>query len=209
MLDDLKKIHTFDSLDILGKTLKIPASLVRELAEQAGESNQETAQKAVETIRAKVATWSPEIPVAKNRAKQLALECMGRTVVVYAGPEMGHSAYLWRRAMNRIAKVPAWQVNYPTDAQDDLLAWSVDNGVKPHTVVQLRSSFESKKVADTFSVANRLLSGKRPHAHKVEALGQSKLEQLLWASVLGQCVAIYLAIASGHDPSDLTITKRL
>lgn len=194
---------------MLGSVHKIPTSLIRELAEQANEQSETAINQAVANIRDAIKLWAPEVPVAKNPAKRLAQECLGSSLVVYAGPELGHAAYLWRRAFNRIAKMPAWQVNYPTDAEDDAVGWSGQAGVRPYTIIQLRTEQESSKVRDLFSSTNRLLSGKRPHAHTIEAHGATRFEQLLWTTVLGQSVATYIAIASGLDPADMTMSKKL
>ncbi|MDQ5963504.1 MAG: glucose/mannose-6-phosphate isomerase [Patescibacteria group bacterium] len=197
-----------DSNDALGQILKVPKTLVLELVTHLGEEDINQAEELAADVRKLASAWSPEVPSAKNLAKRLAKECIGGSLVVYAGPELGHAAYIWRRSFNRIAKVPAWQINYPHDAEDDMLAWSGERGVRPYTIVHLRSGHESKEVQSLFERTNRLLSGKRPHVHRVDVPSDTRVEQLIWASVLGQCVAAYMAVASGLDPSDRGIIEK-
>lgn len=208
MLDDLKALHARDSQDLIDGACKVPQPLVDEVCGRLG-VDAGTMLGAVENVRAAAQQWLTTNPTAHNVAKQLALEAVGKTVVVYAGPELGHAAYMWKLAFNRFARLPAWQVNYPTDVLDDLQAWSGHSAPRPYVVYQLRSSHESPVVANRFEVVNKALSGKRPHPHAIWAEGETVFEQLLWARVFGNVVAAYCAVASGVDPSDTTTLSKV
>ncbi len=59
-----------------------------------------------------------------------------------------------------------------------------------------------------FEVAERLLSGRRPAAHMVEAHGSNVLEQLLWTIAYGDFVSIYLALLNNQDPSPVDLVEK-
>jgi glucose/mannose-6-phosphate isomerase len=60
-----------------------------------------------------------------------------------------------------------------------------------------------------FEVSNRLLSGLRPEAMTLAIEGDTLLKQLLWGTVLGDFVSIYLAILNGVNPTPVDLVERL
>jgi hypothetical protein len=83
ILDDLKRIHTFDKYDALG-------AAIRQLN-----------SSAVELLRLAYQTWLPEVPTTRNAAKQLAQELMGRTVVLQSQTELQPAAQHWRDVLQQ------------------------------------------------------------------------------------------------------------
>ena len=51
-------------------------------------------------LQAAVSQWLPTVPVANNPAKLLALECIGKSIVMYAGPSLYPAAYKWKISFN-------------------------------------------------------------------------------------------------------------
>jgi len=175
MLDDLKYIHAHDTSDALGAASKQAAS-------------QGVA----------VQTWQPEVPVARNMAKQIALELIGKPIIINAGPGLYPAAVHWKQACNLHAGHLAWAAEL-TDAE--ILGWAKQPPDKPLAVVELRSELEGEATLHRFAVAERWLSGRRPNPIVVHADGATLQEQQRWSALLGEFVAIYLALLAGNDPS--------
>lgn len=152
--------------------------------------------------------WSAAVPQAENRAKQLATELSGKSVVVYAGPKLFPAANKWKICMNENAKNVAWRNELPEFNHNEFIGWSSHPTEKPYAVVDLRSNLEHPRVQRRFEVSQRLLEGKRPAPQVVEAEGQTILQQLLWAAMLGDFTSIYVALLNGVDPTPVDLVEQ-
>ncbi|TXG76566.1 bifunctional phosphoglucose/phosphomannose isomerase [Patescibacteria group bacterium] len=162
----------------------------------------------VDSLQAACDQWLPEIPQDKNYAKQLALESMGKSMIVFAGPQMYPAAYKWKIDANENAKNTAWSNVLPEFNHNEMIGWSSHPEDKPFAVFDLLSSFEHERVLKRFQVTDRLLSGKRPKAHVVQAQGDSPLEHLLYLVLLGDFVTTYLAMLNGVDPTPVALVEK-
>jgi glucose/mannose-6-phosphate isomerase len=183
MLDDLKIIHERDSSDALGVAARWPRDADKAFLTQSVEQ------------------WSAVVPTAKNLAKQIALEVIGKTPVIYSGPILAPSAQDWKRGFNQHAKHVAWTGLYPEFLEGELTGWSRQPIHKLYTIIDLRSSDDDEQTKQAFLLAERLLSGLRPAPIVVEVQGSTDKDQLAWASSLGDFVSVYTAILNGVNPS--------
>lgn len=162
-----------------------------------------------EFLKQSVQDWLPTVPTASNLPKKLAQECLGRSPVIYAGPKLYPAAYKWKISFNESAKNLAWCNQLPEFNHNEFLGWSSHPVDKPYTVIDLRSNLEHPRVQKRFDVTERLLSGRRPAAHVVQAQGNSLLEQLLWTIALGDFTSLYLGLLNGLDPSPVDLIEKL
>lgn len=159
-------------------------------------------------LKESVKEWNPTISTDWNAAKQLAMEIAGKSPVIYAGPLMSPAAYKWKIDFNENAKNVAWWGEYPEFNHNEFIGWSSHPVQKPYFVIDLRSDLEHPRVQKRFDLSDKLLSGKRPHAHAVQAQGKTVLEQLLWTVVFGDFVTIYLALLNGVNPSPVELVEK-
>lgn len=152
--------------------------------------------------------WRPDVPTTQNAAKQLALEMIGKSVVVYGGPKMYPAAYKWKIGFNENAKQVAWAGQYPEFNHNEFIGWSRQPVHKPYAVVDLRSNLEHERIQKRFEVSAKLLSGSRPEPHVVFAQGDTLLEQLLWTITYGDFVTIYTAILNGLNPAPVDLVEK-
>ncbi len=164
--------------------------------------------RAAQFLREHTANWRPDVPTGSNLAKQIALELMGKSPVVYAGPLLSPAAYKWKISFNENAKNVAWCGQYPEFNHNEFIGWSSHPVQKPYAVVDLRSTFEHSRVQKRFEVSERLLSGKRPAPIVVSAEGTTVLEHLLWCVALGDFVSLYLAILNGLNPTPVELIEK-
>jgi|SRR5579862_194464 len=159
-------------------------------------------------LRDSVKNWTATVPTAQNPAKRLAMELAGKSGVVYGGPLMAPVAYKWKINFNENAKNVAWWDEYPEFNHNEFIGWSSHPVDKPYAVIDLRSSFEHPRILERFELSDRLLSGKRPAAHVVEAQGETLLEHLLWTINYGDFVTIYLALLNGVNPAPVELVEK-
>lgn len=171
--------------------------------------SQKEVQNAAGWLPTQTTDWHPTIPGKNNPAKQIALELMGRTVIMYAGPLMFPVANKWKICMNENAKNLSWVNQYPEFNHNEFIGWTSHPTEKPFAVVEIQSNLEHPRVQKRFEVSQRLLSGKRPHAIAVKPQGQTVIEQLLWGVMLGDFVSIYLALLNGLNPSPVDLVEKL
>lgn len=153
--------------------------------------------------------WVPTAATKDNLAKQIALECMGKSVVVYAGPKLAPAAYKWKISFNENAKQIAWWNQYSEFNHNEFLGWSQQPEHKPYTVIDLRSNLEHPQIQRRFEISAKLLSGKRPAPIIVQAAGETLLEQLLSTIALGDFVSIYTALLSNINPTPVGLIEKL
>ena len=154
------------------------------------------------------APWYKEIPTDQNPAKQLAMALAGKTPIVYSGPLMQPAAYKWKIGFNESAKNTAWYGTYPEFNHNECMGWTSHPIDKPFAVIDLVSRFEHPQTQHRFEVSDRLLSGMRPKALRVDAQGESVLQQLLELTLFGDFVTIYLGLLNGVDPSSTALIEK-
>jgi len=154
------------------------------------------------------ASWLAHVATADNRAKQIAQELMGKSVVIYGGPKLWPAAYKWKININENAKQIAWCNQLPEFNHNEFSGWTEQPEHKPYAIIDLRSNLENERVQKRFVVTERLLSGKRPKPIVVEAEGETILKQLLWTIALGDFVSVYLALCSGINPTPVDLIEK-
>lgn len=160
-------------------------------------------------LKDQLSDWKPEVPTDKNPAKQLTLELIGKSIVVYSGPKLYPAANKFKICLNENAKNVAWVNQYPEFNHNEFIGWSSHPSDKPYAVVEIRSDLEHPRVLKRFEVSQKLLSGKRPAPEIVTPLGESHLQQLLWASNFCDYVSLYIAICNGLDPTPVELVEKL
>jgi len=165
-------------------------------------------EEAANFLKTAIENWLPEVPAANNQAKQIATELAGKSVVVYAGPLMFPAAYKWKISINENAKTIAWCNQLPEFNHNEFIGWTSHPVDKPYGVANLLSSFEHSRVQKRFVVTERLLSGQRPAAINIDAQGSNTLEHLLYLSVFGDFVSLYLALLNGLNPTPVELIEK-
>jgi glucose/mannose-6-phosphate isomerase len=144
--------------------------------------------------------WLPTVSMKQNLAKQIALDTLGLSAIIYSGPQLAAIAYRWKIGFNQAAKQLAWTGEYPAVSYAELLGWTDQPVDKPFKVIELRSNFEHPSIQKQATVTEQLLSGRRPAPLVVEAQGPDLISHLLWTLILGDFVTAYTALANGNDP---------
>ena len=162
-----------------------------------------TLAKAAPFLKASLQKWLPTVPTEQNYAKQIALELMGKSVVMYAGSLLAPAAHKWKISFNENSKNVAWEYTFPEFNHNEFTGWTSHPVTKPYAVVYLLSSLDHDRVKRRFELSDKLLSGRWPAPIQIEAEGDGALQQLLWTVSLGDFVSMYLAILNGLSPIDV------
>lgn len=160
-------------------------------------------------FKQQVSAWLPTVATAKNQAKSIAQELIGKSVVIYAGPKLSPAAYHWKISCNENAKQLAWYDQLSEFNHNEILGWSKQPIAKPYAVIEIRSNLEHPRIQRRFEVGERLLSGLRPAPIVIEPHGDTLLQQLVYAIALSNFTTIYLALLGGIDPSPIDLVEKL
>ncbi|MGZ6005795.1 MAG: SIS domain-containing protein, partial [Candidatus Saccharimonadales bacterium] len=164
--------------------------------------------KVADWLKDQLSTWRAEIPTENNATKQLALELMGKSIVVYSGPKIFPAANKFKICLNENAKNVAWVNYYPEFNHNEFIGWSSHPVDKPYAIVEFRSNLEHPRVQKRFVVSEKLLSGKRPAPEVVVPQGETILQQLLWTSNFCDFTSIYVAILNGINPTPVDLVEK-
>lgn len=173
------------------------------------EGSTDELHEAGEWLKDQTHEWKPEIPTDKNPAKKLALELMGKSIVIYSGPKLFPAANKFKICLNENAKNIAWVNQYPELNHNEFIGWTSHPTQKPYAVVEIRSNLERERVQKRFEVTERVLSGMRPAPIVVEPLGDTQLKQILWASTFADFVSLYVALLNGLNPTPVELVEKL
>jgi glucose/mannose-6-phosphate isomerase len=153
-------------------------------------------------------SWRPDVAAKENLAKQIAVELAGKTVIVYSGPKLFPAANKWKICCNENAKNLAWSNQYPEFNHNEFIGWSSHPIEKTFGVVEIRSNLENERTQKRFLVTEKLLSGKRPAPIVVQPIGETHIQQLLWTSMLGDFITIYLALLNNQNPTPVDLVEK-
>ena len=162
----------------------------------------------VEPLEKATSNWVPSVPTEQNYAKQIADQLTGKTLIVYGGTLTYPAAYKWKIDANENAKNTAWCNAIPEFNHNEFIGWSSHPVEKPFAVVDLISSFEHPRILKRFELIDRMLSGLRPKAINIQLQGDSVVEQLLYAILLGDFATLYLALLNGVNPTPVDLVEK-
>ncbi len=162
-----------------------------------------------EWLKEQMDSWLPAVPTKENLAKQIALDVIGKSVVIYAGPKLAPAAYKWKISFNENAKHVAWWNQYSELNHNEFIGWTKQPVDKPYAMIELRSPLEHPQIQNRFIATERLLSGLRPSPIVVTPKGEDLLEQLVWTIALGDFVSLYTALLNGINPTPVDLVEKL
>jgi glucose/mannose-6-phosphate isomerase len=160
--------------------------------------------EAVDIMRALQAEIGPEIPVTANPAKQLAGLLAERLPVVYGAGLTEPIARRWKTQFNENAKCWAFFEAMPELNHNAVVGFEGSERIRDWgTVIFLRSSYDSPRIATRWRVTRELLLREGVGNEQVTACGQSRLAQMLSLIHYGDLVSVYLAFLTNVDPTPI------
>lgn len=149
-----------------------------------------------------------DISTDHNPTKQLALDCVGKTVLTYSSSQFYPLAYKWKTSFNENAKNTVWCNEFPEFNHNEFIGWTSHPIEKPFCVINLRSNLDNPRINQRFDLTERLLSGNRPAAHNVILTGDSYIQQVLCGVIMGDITSIYLGLINGVDPTPVGLVEK-
>jgi glucose/mannose-6-phosphate isomerase len=152
----------------------------------------------------------PDVPIERNRAKQLALYLHGKIPWVQGTVGvMSAAAYRWRCQFNENGKTLAYSSEYPELNHNEVVGWEIAPGLSRNiAVVVLRDPSASIRVQARVEITQEFIAPKAP-VRIIDAEGESPLARLLWTVYFGDFVSLYLAFLNNADPAEMHAIEEL
>jgi glucose/mannose-6-phosphate isomerase len=161
---------------------------------------------AIQNLKALRERLVPKNPTKANPAKQIALQLLNETPIIYGLAIFNAIARRWQTQLNENAKVLSWHGTFPEMNHNEIEAWANDFNPKRFTAVLLRDNFllDTRLQKRVRLTKDSILEKHAKNVIEVVAKGGDEkdyLARMLYAMYLGDYVSIYLAILRGIDPT--------
>ena len=117
-------------------------------------------------------------------------------------------AYRWKCQINENAKLPAFDHQLPEMDHNEIVGWEgAEEGA--YTAVFLEDDDQHPRERQRIELTAELVE---PNAHdviRIETVGESRTERLLWAVMLGDLLSLELAARAGADPTPVAVIENL
>jgi glucose/mannose-6-phosphate isomerase len=154
-------------------------------------------------------TWRADHSTEGNLAKQLAMALNGKVPVIYGLGEWQFAvAKRWKAQINENAKRMAFANSFPEMNHNEILGWSGITEPECWAYVLLSGGEENAKMNARARITEEALP---PSVAKLRAnaIGETTLHKMLYLSLLGDFISLYLAILSGVDPGDISLLHHI
>jgi glucose/mannose-6-phosphate isomerase len=122
---------------------------------------------------------------------------LGGAVPILTGSDLTVPvARRWKTQINENAKVHAFFSELPEADHNEICAWAGPG----FAAVMLEDSDQHPRERRRFELTAEAISSAGAEALRVETEGETRLDRLLWATMLGDLVSLELAGARGVDP---------
>lgn len=146
----------------------------------------------------------PETPTARNPAKRLAGQLIGRMPVVYGAGFLAPVARRWKGQFNENAKQWAVWEEMPELNHNAVVGYGLPEGVREQVyVMMLRSSWDHPRIRARWDITKELLLQEGIAPDEFWGRGKSRLAQMLSFIHFGDYVSLYLAVLNGVDPTQV------
>ena len=152
--------------------------------------------------------WGPgaaDDSLAKSAARQLD----GTIPVIHGASATTAPARRWSTQINENAKSPAFWSELPEANHNQICGWERGRELAPLAGVFLCDPDQHPRVQRHVELAAAELQRVGAPAVTVDTQGESRLERVLSAVLLGDLVSVYLAVLAGVDPTPTPALEQL
>ncbi len=152
---------------------------------------------------------TPENPLSRNPAKQLAARLHEKLPIIYSMGHLKSVALRYKDQINENAKMRAMCDQLPEANHNEVEAWEKIDFKELLHVVFIDSRFKNPYLAESINQLVSTIEKEGVGLSMVKPLGETMLEEMLSAIILGDWVSYYLAILRGVDPAPVRLISEL
>jgi glucose/mannose-6-phosphate isomerase len=150
-----------------------------------------------------------ESDALQARAREIAAQLDGAAPVVIHGADLtGPVAHRWKTQLNENSKLPAFCSELPEADHNEICGW-VGDGAARMGAIFLEDCDQHPRERRRFELTAEVVGEGAAAVVRVETEGETRVERLLWATLLGDLVSLELAEALGVDPERVDALDRI
>ena len=155
-----------------------------------------------------VEEWGPAAG-DDSPAKAVARELDGTISVIHGASATTAPARRWSSQINENANSPAFWTELPEASHNQIVAWERGAELAPLSGVFLCDPDQHPRVQRHMELVREELERVGARAVQLHTEGESRLERVLSAVLLGDLVSVYMAVLAGVDPTPVQPIERL
>ncbi len=159
-------------------------------------------------IDAAAAFLEREALTIKAKAAEVASSLAGAPTVIYGGDLTAPVAHRWKTQINENAKQIAFHSQLPEADHNEICGWSGEDPSRFATVF-LEDCDQHPRERRRFDLTADLVEGAGATVVRLETAGETRIERLLWAVLLGDLVSLEMARERGVDPESIVAIDKL
>jgi glucose/mannose-6-phosphate isomerase len=144
----------------------------------------------------------------QQQAREIAALIAGAVPVIYGSDLTAPVARRWKTQINQNAKSPAFWGELPEADHNEILGWAGAAGDERAAAIFLDDRDQHPRVARRFELTAKAVGAGAAAVARVETMGETRLERLLWTVMLGDLVSLELARQRGVDPDPVEAIDR-
>jgi glucose/mannose-6-phosphate isomerase len=145
----------------------------------------------------------------KAQAAEIASELDGAVTVLYGSDLTTPVAKRWKTQINENVKVPAFAAELPEADHNEICGWSAGSGAERMAAVFLEDCDQHPRERQRFELTAGLVADEAATVLRLETVGETRVERLLWATLLGDLVSLEMARLREVDPESIVAIERL
>jgi len=145
----------------------------------------------------------------RAQAAEVAAGLGEAAVVVYGGDLTAPVAKRWKTQINENAKAPAFAAELPEADHNEICGWSSGAGSARMAAVFLEDCDQHPRERRRFELTAGLVAAEGSTVVRLETVGETRVERLLWGTLLGDLVSLELARLRGVDPESIAAIDKL
>jgi glucose/mannose-6-phosphate isomerase len=160
-------------------------------------------------IDAAAAFLEAQLDQIQTQAAEVAGQLGDAVVVVYGSDLTAPVARRWKTQINENAKAPAFAAELPEADHNEICGWSPGSGAERMAAVFLEDCDQHPRERQRFELTAELVGEEAATVVRLETAGETRVERLLWATLLGDLVSMEMASRRGVDPAAIVAIDRL
>jgi len=141
----------------------------------------------------------------RRRAAEVAAQLDGSVPVVYGAGLTAPVARRWKGQVNENAKLPAFFSELPEADHNELSGWEGGSGQR---AVLLEDRGDDPRIDGHMDLTAEAIEAAGAAVVRQPTAGETRVERMLWALVLGDLVSLSLAERRGVDPLPIKAIER-
>jgi glucose/mannose-6-phosphate isomerase len=152
--------------------------------------------------------WGPDSPRA-SLSKTLARELHGTIPLIAGSGLTAPLAQRWKMAINVDAKVPSFAGELPELDHHEIVGWHGAPERGTFSSVMLDDVDLHPRVRHRMQLTQQLIGDDAACRHRIQTRGESRTARVISVLLLGDLVALYLAVLRGVDPAPVVAIEKL